>query len=68
MAAVRAEQLLEPVVGVDLARQAVAQHPQDLVPDVRLQAVERQDRAPLPGQNAAQAVVVGERGGRRSPS
>ena len=33
-----------------LARQAVAQHPQDLVPDIRLQPVQRQDHAALPGQ------------------
>jgi hypothetical protein len=46
----------------DLARQAVAHDPQHLVPDIRLQPVERQDRSPLPGQNAAQAVIVGERG------
>jgi len=32
------------------------------VPDIGLQPVERQDRSPLPGQNAAQAVIVGERG------
>ena len=31
--------------------------------DVRLEAVERQDRPPLPGQGRPQPVVVGERGG-----
>ena len=36
--------------------------PQDLVADIRLQAVERQDHPALPGQNGAQPVIVGERG------
>ena len=45
-----------------LPRQAVAQHPQDLVPDIRLQPVQSQDHAALPGQNGAQPVIVGERG------
>lgn len=45
-----------------LPRQAVAQHPQDLVPDIRLQPVQSQDHAALPGHNGAQPVMVGERG------
>ena len=43
-----------------LARQAVAQHPQHLVADVRLQPVQRQDDAALLAQQRVQAVGVGE--------
>ena len=46
----------------DLARQALAHDPQDLVADIRLEAIERQDHPALPDQGRPQPVVVGQRG------
>ena len=43
-----------------LAREAVPEHPQDLVADVRLQAIERQDHPALVGEHGPQPPVVGE--------
>ncbi len=44
----------------DLPREAVAQHPQHLVPDVGLQAIERQDDLLLVAQALAQAPLVAQ--------
>ena len=49
----------------DLARQAVADDPQDLVPDVRLQPVDGQDHPRLVGQHGPQPGVVGEGDGEQ---
>ena len=43
----------------DLARPAVAQHPQDLVPDIRLEPVQREDDLLLPREPVPQAGLVG---------
>jgi hypothetical protein len=44
----------------DLARQAVAQHPQHLVPDIGLEPIQCQDDLFLPGQARPQAGLVGQ--------
>jgi hypothetical protein len=43
-----------------LARDHVAQHPQDLVPHIRLQAIERQDHAALSCQALPQSHRIGQ--------
>ena len=48
-----------------LAAEAVAQHPQDLMADVGLQAIDGQDDAALLGEQAAESAVVGQRDGEQ---
>ena len=48
-----------------LAGEAVAHHPQHLVPDIRLQAIERQDDPALPFQHPPQPARVGQAGGEQ---